>query len=140
VLLAIVGTTKNFLVTFYSYEPNFRFSLDLKASPIVEIIMVYQLIYQLSNLFFQAFNILFIVIGKCLETQFKVLQQKIEKLNFDDFHCRIKKKINEINYRYHELVELTESFNSVYYFTTNTNFCMFVVILGAYSFQLVMVC
>jgi hypothetical protein len=117
----------------------FRFFFDLKQSPAFEIIMVSYVIQQLSHFIFQSFNILFIMIGNCLESQFKVLQQNIAMIKIEDFKDSNKNKLNLINFRYNELVRLTENFNSVYHFTANTNFFMFVILSGAYAFELVKV-
>jgi hypothetical protein len=80
---------------------------------------------------------LFFVIGNNLAMHFRILANRIKKINFDGLSHTVREQILELQEDFTKIEDLTRDFNDFFYFMLDINFCGYIIMTGAFSIQLV---
>jgi hypothetical protein len=99
--------------------------------------MITHFIQQFCTIQMQSFNMLFFVIGNNLAMNFQVLADRIKKIKFDGLSLTVRKQIVELHEDFTKLEDLARDFNELFSFMLDINFCLYIIMTGAYSIQLV---
>jgi hypothetical protein len=80
---------------------------------------------------------LFFVIGNNLAMHFRILADRIKKINFDGLSHLVREEMLELQEGFTKIEDLTRDFNDFFYFMLDINFCGYIIMIGAFSIQLV---